>query len=101
MKNVEFIKNKEKVKRKNITLGHIVLANNEQGSSANSRVDSLISYDYHYKSTWGQGHAIKTVLPVSIILKNGTLVSKIQWAIDQTDNKTGLFQIEAYLDPGK
>ncbi|CAK9812347.1 Protein unzipped [Anthophora quadrimaculata] len=57
-------------------------------------------YTYTYEVYWGQGHAILKGLNTTIKLINGTDLPKIMWGTMETTNRTDVYTVEVFLEPG-
>ncbi|KAK9301088.1 hypothetical protein QLX08_006427 [Tetragonisca angustula] len=88
---------KRVIKRTPIILGKTTFAN--KGPEA-ANMAQAFTYEYKYSMYWGQGHAILKGLNTSITLTNGTALPKIMWGTKETNNRTDVYSVEVFLEPG-
>ena len=88
---------KRVIKRTSRRLGNATIANN--GPEA-ANMAQAFGYSYKYSVYWGQGHAILRGLNTTITLTNGTTLPKVMWGTMQTNNRTDVYTVEIFLEPG-
>ncbi|XP_053987878.1 protein unzipped [Hylaeus volcanicus] len=88
---------KRVIKRIPHILGEATISNN--GPEA-ANMGQAFGYTYEYSAYWGQGHAILKGLNTSITLTNGTVLPKIVWGLMETNNRTDVYTVEVFLEPG-
>ncbi|XP_076183842.1 beta-pore-forming protein unzipped [Ptiloglossa arizonensis] len=88
---------KRVIKRAPRILGDATIANNGQEAA---NMAKAFGYAYKYLVYWGQGHAILKGLNTSITLTNGTVLPKIMWGTLETSNRTDVYTVEVFLEPG-
>ncbi|CAL7946840.1 unnamed protein product [Xylocopa violacea] len=88
---------KHVIKRTPVVLGDATIANN--GPEAANMAEAF-GYSYKYSMYWGQGHAILKGLNTSITLTNGTALPQIMWGTKESLNRTDVYKVEVFLEPG-
>lgn len=78
-------------------LGEVTIANN--GPKGEIMAEAF-GYTYDYSVYWGQGHAILKGLNTSITLTNGTAMPKIIWGTLERSNRSDVYTVEIFLEPG-
>ncbi|XP_011502533.1 PREDICTED: protein unzipped [Ceratosolen solmsi marchali] len=85
------------VKKKLQILGEATIKN--EGSTPVVMAEAFVNI-YLYTLYWGQGHAMLKGLNTSVILQNKTRLSDTKWGIDIKENRTNVYTVEVYLQPG-
>lgn len=75
------------INRTPLKLGDITLRNDLPNQM---KVESVISYQWKYSSSWGQGRAMLKALPTTIYFHNNTNVEKIYWGISYESTITDM-----------
>ncbi|KZC11917.1 PREDICTED: protein unzipped [Dufourea novaeangliae] len=88
---------KRVMKRTPLVLGKATIANNGQEAV---NMAQAFGYTYKYSVYWGQGHAILKGLNTSITLTNGTVLPKVMWGTMEINNRTDVYMVEIFLEPG-
>lgn len=88
---------KRVIKRIPRVLGEATILNN--GPEPATMAQAL-GYTFEYSVYWGQGHAILKGPNVSITLTNGTVLPKIIWGTMEQENRTDVYTVQIYLEPG-
>ncbi|XP_003704004.1 beta-pore-forming protein unzipped [Megachile rotundata] len=78
-------------------LGEATITNNGQEAA---NMAQAFGYTYKHSVYWSQGHAILKGLNSSITLTNGTSLPKIIWGTTETTNRTDVYTVLIYLEPG-
>ncbi|XP_058799185.1 protein unzipped isoform X2 [Phymastichus coffea] len=79
------------------TLGVATISN---AGSAPGTMAEAFSYEYVYRLSWGQGHAMLRGLETKITLVNKTKLPDILWGIEFKENRTAVHTVEVHLEPG-
>ncbi|CAG9831397.1 unnamed protein product [Diabrotica balteata] len=96
LKNITYARTNKRHPKKQRILGHAVLKNEE---TTFQKVESVISFSYHYNLFWGKGHGLSTGLPLLVNLPKGPQL-KGSWALPHEEEKTEVVPIERDLEAG-
>ncbi|KAG7196654.1 hypothetical protein KM043_015992 [Ampulex compressa] len=85
------------IKRVPQVLGKVTISN--KGPEP-AKMAEAFGYEYKYSVYWGQVHAIIKGLNTSITLANGSSLPRTVWGMKETENRTGVYTVEIFLEPG-
>ena len=67
-----------------IKLGEMMLHNDDTGEM---KAESVITYQWKYESSWGQGRAMSKALETRIQFRNSTAIETISWGMPYTETR--------------
>ncbi|XP_011694033.1 PREDICTED: protein unzipped [Wasmannia auropunctata] len=85
------------VKRVPRVLGKMTIENRR---AAPANLGEARGYSYNYSVYWGRRHAILNGLNTTIKLINGTSLPNITWGMHYKENRTEVYNVQVYLEPG-
>ncbi|XP_057327320.1 protein unzipped [Microplitis mediator] len=88
---------KRVIKNEPMILGEATITNSRDEPA---KLAEAFGYSYKYFSYWGQGHAMIKALNTSVTLVNGTKLMNVAWGMEDKYNRTDIFTVEIYLEPG-
>ncbi|KAL6260215.1 hypothetical protein P5V15_007750 [Pogonomyrmex californicus] len=88
---------KRDIKRVPRVLSEVTIVN--RGAEAANLAEACV-YTYKYAVYWGRRHAILNGLSTTITLMNGTSLPNITWGTRDEENRTEVYNVLVYLEPG-